>query len=152
MSETSIQLIVGLGNPGDKYADNRHNVGFMAVDEIVDRQSSFPQDDEVDADHTSCFQKRTDRREFEKNRPKNMTKTLLTLSSPLHLEELRSVKGLGFPSFGNPAIKVSLDPWLCVPASQRVCLSREGVLLRIYVTWIIGTDLKNLRRDNRIER
>ena len=30
-------LIVGLGNPGTKYAGNRHNIGFMAVDEIVRR-------------------------------------------------------------------------------------------------------------------
>jgi PTH1 family peptidyl-tRNA hydrolase len=28
-------LLVGLGNPGDKYAKNRHNIGFMAVDEIA---------------------------------------------------------------------------------------------------------------------
>jgi PTH1 family peptidyl-tRNA hydrolase len=34
-------LLVGLGNPGDQYYDNRHNVGFMAVDEIVHRHR-FP--------------------------------------------------------------------------------------------------------------
>ncbi len=28
-------LIVGLGNPGDKYKGNRHNIGFMAVDAIA---------------------------------------------------------------------------------------------------------------------
>ena len=28
-------LIVGLGNPGQKYEKNRHNVGFMAVDRIA---------------------------------------------------------------------------------------------------------------------
>ena len=35
-------LIVGLGNPGDKYAGNRHNIGFMAVDEIVRRHNFLP--------------------------------------------------------------------------------------------------------------
>jgi PTH1 family peptidyl-tRNA hydrolase len=30
-------LLVGLGNPGDKYHNNRHNIGFKAVDEIVYR-------------------------------------------------------------------------------------------------------------------
>lgn len=29
-------LLVGLGNPGDKYAGNRHNIGFMAIDQIAD--------------------------------------------------------------------------------------------------------------------
>ena len=32
-------LLVGLGNPGAKYAGNRHNIGFMAVDEIVRRHN-----------------------------------------------------------------------------------------------------------------
>src|ERR1043165_7156176 len=28
-------LFVGLGNPGEKYVNNRHNIGFMAVDAIA---------------------------------------------------------------------------------------------------------------------
>ncbi len=30
-----MKLFVGLGNPGAKYSGNRHNIGFMAVDQIA---------------------------------------------------------------------------------------------------------------------
>ena len=33
--ERAMKLIVGLGNPGTKYARNRHNIGYMAVDRIA---------------------------------------------------------------------------------------------------------------------
>ena len=32
-----MKLFVGLGNPGENYCKNRHNIGFMAIDAIINR-------------------------------------------------------------------------------------------------------------------
>ena len=37
-----MRLFVGLGNPGDKYAGNRHNIGFMALDRIAEDHGFTP--------------------------------------------------------------------------------------------------------------
>lgn len=33
-------LLVGLGNPGSKYESTRHNMGWLALDSLMERRNS----------------------------------------------------------------------------------------------------------------
>src|SRR6266545_4024280 len=37
MTPESTYLLIGLGNPGREYRDNRHNIGFMMIDRLIVR-------------------------------------------------------------------------------------------------------------------
>ncbi|BDS06739.1 peptidyl-tRNA hydrolase [Oceaniferula spumae] len=37
---SAIKLVVGLGNPGRKYEDTRHNIGFLVLDQMAAKQGA----------------------------------------------------------------------------------------------------------------
>lgn len=39
MANTKFKMIAGLGNPGNKYSQTRHNIGFLVIDFLVDKFS-----------------------------------------------------------------------------------------------------------------
>ncbi|HEN8904536.1 TPA: aminoacyl-tRNA hydrolase [Streptococcus agalactiae] len=51
-----VKMIVGLGNPGSKYNDTKHNIGFMAIDRIVKNLDvNFTEDENFKAEIGSDF-------------------------------------------------------------------------------------------------
>lgn len=41
MNSHDLRLLVGLGNPGSKYKDSRHNIGFMVLKKLANKESVY---------------------------------------------------------------------------------------------------------------
>ncbi|MGO4937641.1 aminoacyl-tRNA hydrolase [Fundicoccus sp. Sow4_H7] len=47
-----MKLIIGLGNPGEKYDGTRHNIGFAVIDELLRQKQLTMTDQKYRADYT----------------------------------------------------------------------------------------------------
>jgi len=52
MADSRIYMVAGLGNPGSKYAQTRHNIGFSVVDSLLRRYRLPPEKSRFDADYS----------------------------------------------------------------------------------------------------
>ncbi len=50
-----MKVVIGLGNPGRKYAKTRHNVGFMVVDKFTKKHNAGPAEKWYDALISECI-------------------------------------------------------------------------------------------------
>lgn len=48
----SVKLIIGLGNPGNRYDGTRHNIGFHVIDTLMKRHGLIMMDQKFKADYT----------------------------------------------------------------------------------------------------
>lgn len=100
-------LFVGLGNPGAKYAKNRHNIGFMALDEIAQSGGFSPW-------------KRKFQGQVSEGRVGTDKVVLLKPETFMNLSGQSVGEAMRFYKFGTPDVTVFHDELDLVPGKVRV--------------------------------
>src|SRR6202046_2849104 len=127
-----MRLFVGLGNPGAKYAHNRHNIGFMAVDEIARRHGFAP--------WRRRFQGETAEGTLDRERVVLLRPTTFMNDSGRAVQE-----AAGFFKLGAGEITVFQDELELPPAKLRVEVGGGGHNRLRSISSHIGNDYRRVR-------
>lgn len=119
-----MKIIVGLGNPGEKYSKNRHNVGFILLDEI-NNKLEFPAFE---------FNKKFNALISEKNIPKkNIDKSfwgkLLSSDTP---EKIILIKPQTFMNNSGQSVKAIADFYKLSPADLTIINDDLDIIIGNY--------------------
>ena len=102
-----MKLIVGLGNPGPRYAQTRHNVGFMVVDQLI---RSWPQQKEQEKFVGL----------FSKGRIEDQSVGLLKPSTAMNLSGISVAKAMKFYKLDLDQLLVIADDLALPPGRLRI--------------------------------
>jgi PTH1 family peptidyl-tRNA hydrolase len=127
-----MKLVVGLGNPGEKYKNNRHNVGFMTLDRLVEQISNF---------QVPCLRRRAISNEFSNSNFQNSKKQQAEV---LKMGDLILAKPTTFMNSSGIAVKKLTSFYCLMPSALYVIHDDLDILLGEYkIEFAHGPKLHN---------
>ncbi len=102
-----MKLIVGLGNPGEKYEKTRHNLGFIVIDKLL---KEFSKAGEISWEKKTKFKSEIAEIEWHRQKPLNDIKNSLS-------EKIILAKPLTFMNLSGSAVSAIASFYKILPAN-----------------------------------